>query len=66
MNEWVEKKEKLFVIVEIQLKNGEGKTELEISHLVTNIAKDDLGKSHQWILADKIIRKKRIFTVISV
>jgi len=35
----MDKKEKLFVIVESQLINGEGKTELEISHLAINLAK---------------------------
>lgn len=42
----MEKKEKLFVIGESQLCPiyGEGKTELEISHLATNSAKKQFGQ----------------------
>lgn len=39
MNEWIEKKEKLINIVENELINGEGNTELENSHLATNLVK---------------------------
>lgn len=39
MNEWIEKKEKLINIVENELINGEGSTELENSHLATNLVK---------------------------
>lgn len=43
MREWKKekkkKKEKLFVIVECELINGEGNTELQNSYLATNILK---------------------------
>lgn len=39
MNKWIEKKEKLINVVESELINGEGNTELENSHLAINIVK---------------------------